>query len=112
MGESPDPQVGFGRALKKIRTEAGLTQRELARRSEVDPSQISEIENGKGNPRWASARRIAAALEIGLDELAEQAQYFEERLREAAPIGARAGFAASQAPPQRRDRAGRRDRRP
>lgn len=111
MGESPDPQVGFGRALRKIRTDADLTQQELAQRSDVHPSQISEIENGKGNPRWASARRIAAALGVELVELADQAEYFDRRLQDGSARG-RAGFAASQAPPPRRGQAGRRDRRP
>ncbi|MGN6664115.1 MAG: helix-turn-helix transcriptional regulator [Solirubrobacterales bacterium] len=82
MGETPDPQRGFGRALRKIRTEAELTQAELARRTELHPSQISDYEKGKGNPRWATARRIAAALGVELRELAALAEYFEERLEE------------------------------
>jgi XRE family transcriptional regulator, regulator of sulfur utilization len=111
VGESPDPQVGFGMAVRKIRTDADLIQSELAQRSEIHPSQISEIENGKGNPRWASARRIAAALGIELAELAAQAEFFEERLQDGSAKG-RAGFEAIPAPRQRRGRAERRDRRP
>lgn len=82
MGETPDPQRGFGRALRKIRTEAEIKQAELAQRTKLHPSQISEYENGKGNPRWATAKRIAAALGVELHELAAQAEYFEERLEE------------------------------
>lgn len=82
MGKTPDPQVGFGRALRKIRTEADLKQHELARRTELSPSQISKIENGKGNPRWATAQRIAAALGVDLAELADQAEHFERRLKQ------------------------------
>lgn len=74
--------MGFGRALRKLRTEANLAQQELARRTELSPSQISKIENGKGNPRWATAKCIAAVLGIELVELADQAEYFERRLRE------------------------------
>lgn len=82
MGETPDPQRGFGRALRKIRTDAGVKQSELAQRTKLHPSQISNYENGKGNPRWATARRIAAELGVELRELAAQAEYFEERLKE------------------------------
>lgn len=73
--------MGLGRALRKLRTEANLTQQELARRTQLSPSQVSKIENGKGNPRWGTTKRIAAVLGIELVELADQAEYFEQRLR-------------------------------
>ena len=85
MGESKEPQKGFGRALKKARSEAELTQKELARRAELDPSQVSEFENGKGNPRWGTARRMAGALGVTLDELAGSAEEFEKRLGKRPP---------------------------
>lgn len=51
------------------REERGLTQRELATRSSLSPATINEIEKGKKAPSLASARLIAAALGLGLDDL-------------------------------------------
>jgi transcriptional regulator with XRE-family HTH domain len=48
---------------------------------ELDPSQMSRLERGDANPSWDTVRRIAAALEVTLAELAQLAEDFEERLR-------------------------------
>ena len=76
-----EPQRGFAWAVRKIRTEAGLTQSALARRIELDPSQVSRLEKGRGNPRWATARRVALGLGVTLAELATVAEDFEKRRR-------------------------------
>jgi transcriptional regulator with XRE-family HTH domain len=76
-----DPQVGLARALRKARSDAGLSQRDLAQRVELDPSQMSRLEHGDANPSWGTIRRIAAALEVTMGELAELAEDFEKRLR-------------------------------
>lgn len=48
-----------------MRWEAGLTQKELARRSQIDPSWVSRIENGHdSNPRWLTLRDLAVGLEV------------------------------------------------
>ncbi|MGN6201401.1 MAG: helix-turn-helix transcriptional regulator [Solirubrobacterales bacterium] len=67
--------------MRKLRTEKGLTQSGLARRVGLDPSQISRLEKGRGNPRWATAKRIAVGLGITLAELAAVAEAFEERIK-------------------------------
>lgn len=74
-----ESQRGFAWAVRKLRTEKGLTQSALARRVGLDPSQVSRLEQGKGNPRWATAKRIAVGLGITLAELAAVAEDFEER---------------------------------
>jgi transcriptional regulator with XRE-family HTH domain len=81
MPRRMDPQVGLARAIRKIRTDANLSQRDLAQRMELDPSQMSRLERGDANPSWDTVRRIAAALEVSLAELAQLAEEFEERLR-------------------------------
>jgi transcriptional regulator with XRE-family HTH domain len=83
---SKDPQIGLARAIKKARTDADLTQRALARRMEINPSQISRLEKGNENPSWATVKRVAAALGVTLAELAEIAEDFERRLRKN-PLG-------------------------
>lgn len=84
-----DPQVGLARAIRKIRTDANLSQKDLARRMELDPSQMSRLEHGDANPSWGTVRRIAAALEVTLCELARLAEDFEKRLRSEDANGSR-----------------------
>lgn len=76
-----DPQVGLARAIRKARAETDLSQRDLARRVELDPSQMSRLEKGKANPSWGTVKRIAAALDVELADLAALAEDFEQRLR-------------------------------
>lgn len=64
--------------MRKLRTEKGLTQSALAQRVGLDPSRISRLEQGEGNPRWGTARRLAAGLEVSIAELADAAEGFEK----------------------------------
>lgn len=84
MPRKKEMQVGLGMAIRKTRTEAGLKQKELARRLEVDPSEISRLEKGTVNPSWGRVRRLAACLETPLVELVNLADELERRLGEAA----------------------------
>ena len=40
------PAVSFAELLKRLRTDAGLTQEELAERAHVSPRSISDLERG------------------------------------------------------------------
>jgi transcriptional regulator with XRE-family HTH domain len=73
--------VGLARAIRKLRSDANLNQRALARRLKLDPSQMSRLEQGEGNPTWGTVKRIAAALGVTMAELAALAEDFERRLR-------------------------------
>src|SRR3954447_19544439 len=66
-GESLAEPVGEG--LRKHRTEAGMSLRELARKVGVSPSLISQIEHGKATPSVATLYAIVSELGISLDEL-------------------------------------------
>jgi transcriptional regulator with XRE-family HTH domain len=77
MAPRTEPQPGLGRAIKRLRTERGLSQEEVGRRAEIHPTWISHIESGRNNPAWGSVRRIAAALEVRLSELAALAEELE-----------------------------------
>jgi transcriptional regulator with XRE-family HTH domain len=70
MAPRTEPQPGLGRAIKQLRAERGLSQEQLGLRAEIHPTWISHIESGRNNPAWGSVRRIAAALEVRLSELA------------------------------------------
>ena len=56
--------------LEAWRKELGLTQAQLAGKAGVRPATISDIESGKSHGRFDVMQRIAAALGVGLDDLA------------------------------------------
>ncbi|PXY45237.1 helix-turn-helix transcriptional regulator [Flavobacterium hydrophilum] len=59
----------LARRLKEIRSEKGLTQEELAYRSEITLSQIARIETVRINPTVSTIFKIARTLEVPLSEL-------------------------------------------
>jgi transcriptional regulator with XRE-family HTH domain len=60
-----DTQVTFARFLRKLRTEARLTQEELAEASGVRPRSISDLERGVAvTPQRETIRRLADALKL------------------------------------------------
>jgi transcriptional regulator with XRE-family HTH domain/quercetin dioxygenase-like cupin family protein len=59
----------LGSRLKKFRVKAGLTLRALARKADVSPSFVSQIENGKSQPSVASLYAFAQLLHVSIDEL-------------------------------------------
>jgi len=55
--------------VREIRRSRHLSQRQLAARMEVPRTYISKIENGKAIPTLGSLERLAAALEVNLQQL-------------------------------------------
>jgi transcriptional regulator with XRE-family HTH domain len=78
MAPRTEPQPGLGRAIKRLRTEQGLSQEEVGLRAEIHATWISHIESGRNNPAWGSVRRIAAALGVRLSELAALAEELDD----------------------------------
>lgn len=71
-GSPPTPgdhQMPLGERTKALRTEAGLSQAELAERVGGDGRQISRNENGRIIPNLDALARIAEALNVSLDHL-------------------------------------------
>jgi transcriptional regulator with XRE-family HTH domain len=73
----PEPQSGLGKAVRSLRDEAGITQATLAEQAELPLALIEEIESGRADPAWGDMRRVAAALRVSLEALAELAEEFE-----------------------------------
>ena len=74
MAPRTEPQPSLGKAIKLRREECGLSQEELGHAAEIHPTWISHIESGRNNPAWGSVRRIAAALDLKVSELAARAE--------------------------------------
>jgi transcriptional regulator with XRE-family HTH domain len=59
----------FGARLRELRTAAGLTQRELAKRSGTSSAAISNFEAGNNAPTLGTLVKLAEALECNISEL-------------------------------------------
>lgn len=56
----------IGAALRTLRKEKGLSQKELGQRVGLDQKKVSLIENGNPNCRVDSLFRLLSALELGV----------------------------------------------
>lgn len=74
----------FNEKLKKIRTEKGLSQKKLADMIGVSQTAVYSWEKGNMLPKFEQMQRIAAALDVTLDELDSESSkrilkdFFEE----------------------------------
>jgi transcriptional regulator with XRE-family HTH domain len=69
MKDKENLQKKFGKHLKKIRTELGVSSAELSRRSFIEKPHITRLEKGETNPTLYTLQKIAEALEISMDDL-------------------------------------------
>jgi transcriptional regulator with XRE-family HTH domain len=68
MPEQPDRVLAT--LLKRLREERGITQEQLAFDAGITASALSRIERGLNSPGWMTVKRIIAALDVTLIELA------------------------------------------
>jgi transcriptional regulator with XRE-family HTH domain len=61
----------LGRALRKLRTRAGLTQEELGARADIGVSYLSQLENGHRGVGWHSVTRLLDGIGADLHQLAD-----------------------------------------
>lgn len=59
-----EPQPGLARAVRQLRTAQGISQEELASRSEVHLTWIGRLESGATNPSWGTTKRVARGLGV------------------------------------------------
>ncbi|WP_055134600.1 helix-turn-helix domain-containing protein [Pseudomonas mediterranea] len=62
---------GFPSKLVRLRADAGMTQRELAKASGLSVPQISRYEMGTSKPRMTALVKLAAALNRDVSELVD-----------------------------------------
>ena len=62
-------EVRLGSRLKEVRTEAGLTQAELAERAGVSRKTINTVENGVFVPSTLLALQLARSLDTTVEGL-------------------------------------------
>ena len=61
--------VELGKIIKSKRESKGLTQLELAEKSDVDRNYIGMLERGERNPSYLSLLKIAKGLNIKVSNL-------------------------------------------
>ena len=59
----------FGKRLKQLRVERGMTTRDFAHTADIAYSQVWTLETGKADPTLTTLMAICAALDISLSEL-------------------------------------------
>lgn len=60
----------IGERIRALRLDAGMTQEELAQRIGLKKQNISRYENSRVEPNIRTAKRIAEALGVSLEEMA------------------------------------------
>ena len=66
---NPQLAIAFGRRLRQLRVERGLTQEQVAERADVHATFISNVERGYSSPTLDTLIRIAAAINVRASEL-------------------------------------------
>lgn len=61
--------MDIGEKIKHLRTEKGITQKELANRLGTSQQNLAQYENGKRNPKLETVRKMADALGVYISDL-------------------------------------------
>ena len=64
-------KVQFGKRLQQLRTEVGMTQEQLADKTQLTVESISNMERGLYGPKFENLEKIAAVLKVNVKELFE-----------------------------------------
>ncbi len=102
VANTADESSGLGPRLRAIRRSRGLSLRELARRLELSPSSISQIETGKMQPSVRTLYALVSEFGVTVDEvLFDQASPTANgpptTASESSPAGAGPGLAVQRA---------------
>jgi transcriptional regulator with XRE-family HTH domain len=63
------PEQRFAANLRRLRTEAGMSQQQLADRTGLHPTEISRLERAVREPRLGTIARLARGLGVGAERL-------------------------------------------
>lgn len=60
--------INVGKRIKSLRNQKGISARLLADKTDLDPSQISKIENETSKPSLDALQRICKVLDISISD--------------------------------------------
>jgi transcriptional regulator with XRE-family HTH domain len=69
MGDRKTPSRQFGKVLRDLRLERGLTQDQLAELADTERSHISSLERAEKGPSLSTILRLGPALGMSAGEL-------------------------------------------
>lgn len=69
-----DVGVRFGRRLREVRTQRGLTQEKLAAKAGLARNFVSMVENGDRNVTLGTIQKLATALKCRMADLMPDAE--------------------------------------
>ena len=69
MKSAPDVLVRFGRRLRELRLDTGLSQESFADKCGLDRTYVSGIERGQRNVSLRNIELLARTLKISISEL-------------------------------------------
>ncbi len=96
MGQAAEPELRFAELLRQLRTEARLTQEELAEAASLSPRSVSDLERGiNRTARKESAQLLAHALRLSEDVRVVFVAAARGRAPAAEVLAARAASAAA-----------------
>ena len=64
-------QESFGKRVRELRTDKGLSQEALAYKAGIDRTYMTDVENGKRNVSVQNIEKIIIALEVSILEFFE-----------------------------------------
>lgn len=75
MARLADPELrGLAQAVRLLRLRKGLTQEQLAHRAGLTTASLARLEGARTNPGWKTLVALAAALEVGVADMADLAE--------------------------------------
>jgi transcriptional regulator with XRE-family HTH domain len=73
LDEDPNAaSIAFGQRLRELRAQHGLSQDDLAHKTDVHPTAIGRLERGSREPRLTTILRIARGLDMRPGELVDE----------------------------------------
>lgn len=79
--KSPSAEIVFGRVLRDIRRDRGLSQEGLAFESGYHPTYIGQLERGQKSPSLRTILNLAAVLQIPGSEILRRVEGAMEKVR-------------------------------
>lgn len=70
-----DIRIRLGLRIKQVRTDRGMSQKDLAYEADLDRSYIASVENGQRNVSIVNIEKIAKALGVSLRTLFRHADF-------------------------------------
>lgn len=65
----PDIKITFGKCVRRLREERGISQEALASEAGLDRTYVSSVERGRRNISLENIERLAKALEVEVKAL-------------------------------------------